>query len=426
EHAGDALHLGHGVGRRAPRLRSPARRLRVALAPRDRRRHRRRLRLPGREPEPVPRPPRRGDPAAAQRRGPRLAADATHDARGGSALVHELERLRVAPRRRARHARAGHARRSRRALRRRVRVRRGAHSAHHARAHSRRRGRRLSLIAVVSASRSGGGAGEGSRLPRGTRALLLGGWAPSRRTLSDAAWRERVPRPLPGPPPDRASARARRPHPSARGQRMTPSKARRWSLRSQRHVGCFAPSWRMMIPASVRTMPAKARRVMRSSRKMTASGIVNIGAVDERTEATATPACLTPATNMTELTEVIAPRTRIWIFTARSLRAKAPGTERAQGVIHSTIEATGRRIACAVVALISASGGLTRTVETAHASEASAAAPTPDQKRPSGARSAHGATITTRPAIVTSEPTAIGTVTGSFKKAAAITAAPSG
>src|SRR5499433_2669 len=178
-------------------------------------------------------------------------------------------------------------------------------------------------------------------------------------------------------------------------------------------------SWRTMMPARVRTMPAKARMVMRSFRKTTANGIANIGAVEERTEATATPACLTPATNMTELTEVIAPRTTMRTCTARPLLANAPGTERAHGVSQRTIEATGRRIAWAVVALISASGGLTRTVETAHASEASTAAPTPNQKRSSGARSAHGATITTRPAIVTSEPTAMGTVTGSFRNAAA-------
>src|SRR5207249_9603321 len=92
--------------------------------------------------------------------------------------------------------------------------------------------------------------------------------------------------------------------------------------------------------------------------------------VAERTEAMATPACLTPATNMTELTEVIAPRIAIRIFTARPLLANAPGTERAHGVSQSTSAATGNRIACAVVALISESGGLTSTVATAQASEA--------------------------------------------------------
>jgi len=34
---------------------------------------------------------------------------------------------------------------------------------------------------------------SGSRRPRGTRALLRGGWAPSGRAASAAAWRERVP-----------------------------------------------------------------------------------------------------------------------------------------------------------------------------------------------------------------------------------------
>jgi len=180
------------------------------------------------------------------------------------------------------------------------------------------------------------------------------------------------------------------------------------------------------MPARVRTIPRKARSVTRSSRKITASGIANMGAVDERTEATATPACLTAATNMTELTDVIAPRTTMRTRTPRLLLANVLGTARAHGVSHSTIEATGSRIACAVIGLISASGGLTSTVETAQASDAIAAAPTPNQKRSSGARSAHGATIKTRPAIVTSEPSAIGTVTGSSRKTAAISAAPSG
>ena len=112
--------------------------------------------------------------------------------------------------------------------------------------------------------------------------------------------------------------------------------------------------------------------------------------------------------------------------TARLLMRSARGAARAHGVSQSTIEATGNRIACAVTGPISDSGGFTRTVETAQASDASAAAPTPNQKRSSGARSAHGATMRTRPAIVTSVPTTTGTVTGSFRNTAAITAAPSG
>ena len=55
-----------------------------------------------------------------------------------------------------------------------------------------------------------------------------------------------------------------------------------------------------------------------------------------------------------------------------------------------------------------------------------AAAPTPSQNRSSGARSAHGATMMTRPARVTSDPAAMGAVTGSSRKTAAIAAAPSG
>src|SRR6476661_3576571 len=119
------------------------------------------------------------------------------------------------------------------------------------------------------------------------------------------------------------------------------------------------------MPARVRVMPARARGVRRSSRKMTARGIANMGAVDERTEATATPACLTPATNMTELTDVIAPRMTMRICTVRLLIRSARGAERAHGVSQSTIEATGSRIACAVTGPISDSGGFTRTVETA-------------------------------------------------------------
>src|SRR5436309_10839819 len=142
--------------------------------------------------------------------------------------------------------------------------------------------------------------------------------------------------------------------------------------------------------------PRSARGVRRSPRKMTARGIANIGAVDESTEATATPAYLTPATNMTELTEVNAPSTAMRTRTARLLSASALGAERAQG--QSAVAASGRRIACAVTAFFSESGGLTRTVETAQASDASAAVPTPNQNRSSGARSAHGATMSARPA----------------------------
>jgi predicted amidohydrolase YtcJ len=80
EHAGDPLHLRHGMGGRAARSGPAPRRVRLALLARDRRHHRGRLRLPGREPEPVSRPLRRHREAASQRRGSRLAARAAHDA----------------------------------------------------------------------------------------------------------------------------------------------------------------------------------------------------------------------------------------------------------------------------------------------------------------------------------------------------------
>src|SRR2546422_11165183 len=55
----------------------------------------------------------------------------------------------------------------------------------------------------------------------------------------------------------------------------------------------------MVTPA-----PSSAVRDRRSPRKTRARGIANIGAVDESTAETATPAYLTDATNITELTAV--------------------------------------------------------------------------------------------------------------------------
>src|SRR5207244_5839396 len=64
------------------------------------------------------------------------------------------------------------------------------------------------IAASIGASRSrplGDGGGrrgrgrEGSRGPRGTRALLRGGWGPSGRSTSVAAWRGRVPSTPPAP-----------------------------------------------------------------------------------------------------------------------------------------------------------------------------------------------------------------------------------
>ncbi len=64
----DALHLGHAMGGRAARRRAPRRRVRVAVAARDRHDHRGRLGLPGGGREPVPWPARVGDAPAARRR----------------------------------------------------------------------------------------------------------------------------------------------------------------------------------------------------------------------------------------------------------------------------------------------------------------------------------------------------------------------
>ena len=81
EHAADALHLGHAVGRRAPGGGATGRRLRLALPAPNGDRDRRRLGLPGRAAESVPRYPRGGDAPAARRSGSGVAARAADDAR---------------------------------------------------------------------------------------------------------------------------------------------------------------------------------------------------------------------------------------------------------------------------------------------------------------------------------------------------------
>src|SRR5882724_6864268 len=58
---------------------------------------------------------------------------------------------------------------------------------------------------LLPRSLAGAGARWGSRGPRGTRALLQGGWAPSGRASSAAALRERVPSTPTAPPPPRAT-----------------------------------------------------------------------------------------------------------------------------------------------------------------------------------------------------------------------------
>ena len=92
----------------------------------------------------------------------------------------------------------------------------------------------------------------------------------------------------------------------------------------------------------------------------------------------------------------------------------------------SSAAASGKRIAWAVTGVISASGGLTRTVETAHATEASVAVPTPNQKRSSDACPAHGARISVTPVSVRIVPPTIGRVSGSSRNTAAMAAAPIG
>src|SRR5213593_1755442 len=185
-----------------------------------------------------------------------------------------------------------------------------------------------------------------------------------------------------------------------------------------------AQSCSTTIPATVTPAPTSAPRDSRSPKQTRASGIANIGAVDDSTAATATPAYLTLATNITELSAVTTPSTASRARAAPPIRPRP--AERAHGVAHSTIAARGNRIACAVTASISRSGGLTRTTETAQASDASVAAPTPNQNRSSGARSAHGATMRTMPPRVRRAPAATASVTGSPRNAAARAAAPRG
>src|SRR5437867_10095139 len=131
---------------------------------------------------------------------------------------------------------------------------------------------------------------------------------------------------------------------------------------------------------------------------MKASGIPNIGAVADSTDATVTLAYLTPATKVTELMAVSPPRTATRRRAPRELCANSRGAERAHGVTQSSAAASGKRIAWAVTGFISASGGLTSTVETAQATDASVAVPTPNQKRSSGAGPLQGARITVIPA----------------------------
>src|SRR5256885_14022905 len=113
-----------------------------------------------------------------------------------------------------------------------------------------------------------------------------------------------------------------------------------------------AQSCSTTIPATVTPAPTSAPRDSRSPKQTRASGIANIGAVDDSTVATATPAYLTPATNITQpragttLNKASRPRA------APPIRRRLPAAARAHGVAHSTSAASGNRIACAVIASI--------------------------------------------------------------------------
>src|SRR3989454_6052275 len=101
----------------------------------------------------------------------------------------------------------------------------------------------------------------------------------------------------------------------------------------------------MVTPA-----PSSAVRDRRSPRKTRARGIANIGAVDESTAETATPAYLTDATNITELTAVRTLSAASRARAAPPIRPRPPAAARAHGVVHRTTAASGNRIACAVTA----------------------------------------------------------------------------
>src|SRR5206468_8043671 len=71
-----------------------------------------------------------------------------------------------------------------------------------------------------------------------------------------------------------------------------------------------AQSWSTAIPMTVTMVPTMAAAATRSPRNASPSGMANMGAVDESTVATATPAWRMPATNMIELIAVRPPRAR--------------------------------------------------------------------------------------------------------------------
>src|SRR5262245_10293815 len=130
-----------------------------------------------------------------------------------------------------------------------------------------------------------------------------------------------------------------------------------------------------MVTATPRMAPDDRR----SPRKMTPSGMANIGATDERMLPTATPAYLMPATYSTELKMVRTDSAAMRVRIGRPPLISAPTAPRAHGVAHSTAAATGNRTACAAAGLISESGAFIRSGETPHATQATPAVATPCQ-----------------------------------------------
>src|SRR5437762_13577456 len=113
--------------------------------------------------------------------------------------------------------------------------------------------------------------------------------------------------------------------------------------------------------------PSSAVRDSRSPKKTRASGIANIGAVDESTVETATPAYLTDATNITELSAVRTPSATSRTRAAPPVRPRPLAPTRAHGLPPRTIAARGNRTAWVVTASLSRTGRLRRPGETAPA-----------------------------------------------------------
>src|SRR5262249_4716936 len=182
------------------------------------------------------------------------------------------------------------------------------------------------------------------------------------------------------------------------------------------------------MPRTVTAAPTAARAGTRSLRNTRPRGIAKIGAVDESTVATATPAYRTPATNRMELTAVSPPSARSRQRARGPCRLRATTPPHDHGVIHRRTAATGSRTACAWIASTSAREGLRTTTDAAHATDPSVAAPTPIQKRSRAALvdRVSPTTVRTTPPRVRTDPTANRGVSGSVKKNAASKAAKGG